>query len=72
MDMVVKEMGFENASDVTVIVEGSIQAAQVYAANEAAKAPVNKLTPQPFIYVPTKTVTPSITADPIKVETQYE
>ncbi len=72
MDMVVKEMGFENAADVTVIVEGSIQAAQVYAANEAAKAPVNKLTPQPFIYVPTKTVTPSITADPIKVETQYE
>lgn len=72
MDMVVKNMGFESATDVTVVVEGSIQAAQTYAANEAAGKPINKLTPQPFIYIPTKTVTPSITADPIKVETQYE
>lgn len=72
MDMVVQGMGFKSATDVSVVVEGSIQAAQTYAANEAAGAPINKLTPQPFIYIPTKTVTPSITADPIKVETQYE
>lgn len=72
MDMVVRNMGFENATDVTVVVEGSIMAAQVFAANQEAKAPVNKLTPQPFIYVPTKTVTPSVTAEPVKVETQYE
>ncbi len=72
MDLVVKGMGFKDATDVSVIVEGSMMAAQAYAANEAAKAPVNKLTPVPFIYVPTKTVTPSITAEPVKVETQYE
>lgn len=72
MDMVVQQMGFKSATDVTVVVEGSIQAAQTYAANEEKGKPLNKLTPKPFIYIPTKTVTPSITADPIKVETQYE
>lgn len=72
MDMVVKGMGFESATETTVVVEGSMMAAQVFAANQEAKAPVNKVAPQPFIYEPTHTVTPSITADPIKVETQYE
>ncbi len=72
MDMCMKNMGFDSVTDVPVVVEGSIMAAQVYAANEAAKAPVNKLTPQPFIYIPTKTVTPSVTAEPVKVESQYE
>ena len=72
MDMVVKNMGFENAADVTVIVEGSLMAAQVFAANEEAKAPVNKLTPVPFIYIPTSTVTPSVTAEPVKEVPQYE
>lgn len=72
MDMVVKGMGFESAAETTVVVEGSMMAAQVYKANDEAKAPVNKVAPQPFIYEPTHTVTPSITADPIKVETQYE
>lgn len=72
MEMVVKNMGFAKVTDVPVIVEGSMMAAQAYAANEAAKAPVNKLRPQPFIYVPTKTVTPSVTAEPVKEETQYE
>jgi hypothetical protein len=72
MEMVLKKMGFAQVTDVPVIVEGSIMAAQAYAANEAAKAPVNKLTPQPFIYVPTKTVTPSVTAEPVKEVPQYE
>lgn len=72
MDMVLKGMGFENTTEVNVVVEGSIMAAQAFAANEEAKAPVNTLTPVPFIYVPTKTVTPSVTAEPIKEETQYE
>ena len=72
MEMTMKNMGFKQVTDVPVIVEGSIMAAQVFAANEAAKAPVNKLTPQPFIYVPTKTVTPSVTAEPVKEVTQYE
>ena len=49
-----------------------MMAAQVFAANEAAKAPVNKLTPVPFIYEPTKTVTPSVTAEPVQVVPQYE
>ena len=71
MDMVVKSLGFKDATDVNVVVEGSMMAAQVYAANEAAKAPVNKLTPQPFIYIPTKTVTPSVTAEPVKEVPQY-
>ncbi len=72
MEMVLKQMGFAKVTDVPVVVEGSMMAAQSYAANEAAQAPVNKLTPQPFIYVPTKTVTPSITAEPVKEVTQYE
>lgn len=72
MDMVVKNLGFENATDVTVIVEGSMMAAQAFAANQAAHAPVNKLTPLPFIYIPTKTVTPSVTAEPVKEVSQYE
>lgn len=71
MDMVVKSLGFKDATDVNVVVEGSMMAAQAYAANEAAKAPVNKLTPQPFIYIPTKTVTPSVTAEPVKEVPQY-
>ncbi len=71
MDMVLKGMGFESATDVNVIVEGSIMAAQVFAANEKAKAPVNTLTPVPFIYEPTKTVTPSVTAEPVKEVPQY-
>ncbi len=71
MELTVKKMGFEQVTDVPVVVEGSIMAAQVYAANEAAKAPVNKLTPQPFIYVPTKTVTPSVTAEPVQEVPQY-
>lgn len=72
MEMVLRKMGFAQVTDVPVIVEGSIMAAQAYAANEAAKAPVNKLTPQPFIYVPTRTVTPSVTAEPVKEVPQYE
>ena len=71
MDMVLKGMGFENATEVNVVVEGSIAAAQTFAANEAAKAPVNKLNPVPFIYEPTRTVTPSVTAEPVKEVSQY-
>ena len=65
-------MGFESVAETPVVVEGSMMAAQVFAANEAAKAPVNKLTPVPFIYEPTKTVTPSVTAEPVQVVPQYE
>ena len=71
LDMVLKGMGFESATEATVVVEGSIAAAQVFAANEAAGAPVNTLTPVPFIYEPTKTVTPSVTAEPVKEVPQY-
>jgi hypothetical protein len=71
LDMVLKGMGFESATEATVVVEGSIAAAQVFAANEAAGAPVNTLTPVPFIYEPTRTVTPSVTAEPVKEVPQY-
>lgn len=72
MAMCLKNMGFDNVTDTPVVVEGSMMAAQAFAANEAAKAPVNKLTPIPFIYEPTKTVTPSVTAEPVKEVSQYE
>ena len=72
MAMCLKNMGFESVAETPVVVEGSMMAAQVFAANEAAKAPVNKLTPVPFIYEPTKTVTPSVTAEPVQVVPQYE
>ena len=72
MDMVVKGMGFKDATDVPVIVEGTMMAAQAFAANEAAEDTRNKLTPVPFIYVPTKTVTPSVTAEPVKEVPQYD
>ena len=71
LDMVLKGMGFESATEATVVVEGSIAAAQVFAANEAAGAPINTLTPVPFIYEPTRTVTPSVTAEPVKEVPQY-
>lgn len=71
LDMVLKGMGFESTTEATVVVEGSIAAAQVFAANEAAGAPVNILSPVPFIYEPTKTVTPSVTAEPVKEVPQY-
>lgn len=72
MAMCLKNMGFESVTDTPVVVEGSMMAAQVFKANEDAKAPVNKLTPIPFIYEPTKTVTPSVTAEPVKEVPQYE
>lgn len=64
MEMVLKGMGFENPANTPVVVEGSLMAAQSFAANSAAGADVNKLTPTPFIYTPTKTVEPSVTAQP--------
>lgn len=63
MEMALKNSGFDDPSQVRVVVEGSIAAAQTYMANEKAGAPVNVLAPSPFRYVITKTVTPSITAD---------
>lgn len=71
MELTMKKMGFAQVTDVPVVVEGSMMAAQAFAANEAVKAPVNKLTPTPFIYVPTRTVTPSVTAEPVKEVPQY-
>lgn len=64
MEMILKSMGFEDMANVPVIVEGSLMAAnQTMAANMAAKARVNKLSPTPFHYVAPRTVVDSITAD---------
>lgn len=63
LEMVLKRMGFDDMKHVSVIAEGSLRAAQVYAENKKAGAPVNKLTPTPFRYAPPHTVVESVTAD---------
>lgn len=63
MEMVLCEMGFEKGHPVPVIAEGTISAAQVFKANQAAGAGVNKLAPTPFRYKPTRTVVDSVTAE---------
>lgn len=63
MQMVLQRMGFEDMSQVPVVVEGSLRAAQVYAANKKAGAPVNKVKPSPFNYVAPRTVVGSVTAE---------
>ncbi len=62
-EMVLKQMGYERLEDTRVVVEGTIMAAQAFGANQAAGAPVNKLTPVPFKYVQPKTVVDSVTAE---------
>lgn len=63
MELVLREIGVEDLSQASVIVEGSLTAAQVYQANEKSGGRANKLTPVPFQYRPPRTVVPSITAD---------
>ena len=63
MEMVLRRLGFEDMNRVPVVVEGALRAAQVYAANMKAGAPVNKLAAQEFRYAPPRTVVGSVTAD---------
>lgn len=62
-EMVLKEMGYKSLEETRVVAEGSIMAAMTFQANQAAGAPVNKLTPTPFEYVAPKTVVDSVTAE---------
>ncbi len=63
MEMALKMQGIPDISQARVVVEGSIMAAQTFAANQAAGAHVNKLTPVPFQYTVPQPVVPSVTAD---------
>ena len=63
MEMVLRQLGFEDMQHVPVVVEGALPAAKVYGANKAAGAGVNKLAPSPFRYTAPRTVVESITAD---------
>lgn len=63
MEMTLKGLGFDDMANVPVVVEGSLMAAQVYAANEKVGAHVNKLKPTPYHYRTTRTVVESVTAD---------
>ena len=63
MGLVLAKLGYADVSQARVVVEGSLRAAQVYQANEAAGARVNKLSPSPFIYNMPRTVVESVTAD---------
>ncbi len=62
-EMVLQAQGIPSLSEARVVVEGSIMAAQTFAKNKEAKAPVNKLTPSPFQYSAPQTVVPSVTAE---------
>lgn len=64
MEMMLKKEGIADISKARVVAEGSLMAAsQTYAANQAAGAPVNTLTPIDFQYTAPQTVVPSVTAD---------
>ncbi len=63
MEMVLKSLGFQDISKVQVVVEGSVMAAQAYAANTQSGARANTLNPSPFRYSPPHTVVDSVTAD---------
>lgn len=60
------QMGFKDAAEVQVVVEGSTMAAMAMDANMKANARANKLAPSPFIYTKPKTVEPSVTAEKAK------
>ncbi len=62
-EMVLQAQGITNIAEAQVVVEGSAMAAQTAAANKAAQAFVNKLTPTPFRYTVPQTVAPSVTAE---------
>lgn len=63
LEMALKELGFEDMNNVPVVVEGSLMAAQAFAANMQSNSQANKLNPTPFHYSPPKTVVESVTAD---------
>lgn len=58
-----KQMGYEDPTEVEVIVEGTLPAGMALQANMAAEGRANKLEATPFIYTTPRTVEPSITAD---------
>ncbi len=62
-EMVLQAQGIPSLADAKVVVEGSIMAAQSFAANKAAGNHANKLKPLPFQYTLPQTVVPSVTAD---------
>ena len=62
MDMLVKKMGYKDFSELPVIVEGSINAAQAFGDNKARGNTANKLRTEPYHYVSPQTVVPSVTA----------
>ena len=63
MEMTLRGLGYEDMSNVPVVVEGSLMAAQAFAANARLGAHANKLSPTPFVYSPPRTVVESVTAD---------
>ncbi len=62
-EMVLQAQGIPSLAEARVVVEGSIMAAQSFAANKKARNHASVLTPQPFRYSVPKTVVPSITAE---------
>ncbi len=67
-EMVLQAQGITSMADARVVVEGSIMAAQSFAANQKAGNHANKLTPVPFQYSTPQTVVPSVTAEAAPAE----
>ncbi len=67
-EMVLQAQGIPSLAEARVVVEGTIMAAQSFAKNKEAGAPVNKLTPSPFQYSIPQTVVPSVTAEAAPAE----
>lgn len=63
MQMALKKMGLDSLDKVRVVAEGSLMAAQIYAANRGAATRVNKVAPVPFLYKQPQTVEGSVTAE---------
>ena len=63
LEMALKELGYQDMNNVSVVVEGSLMAARAFAANMQSGSQANKLNPTPFHYSPPKTVVESVTAD---------
>ena len=63
LEMALKELGYQDMNNVPVVVEGSLMAAQAFAANMQSGSQANKLNPTPFHYSPPRTVVESVTAD---------
>lgn len=63
MEMMLKGMGYDSLESARVVAEGSMMAAQAFAANTEAGARVNKLTPVDYHYKAPTTVVGSVTAE---------